>query len=233
MTAWPRALTRRSHGPGRSPVRGSLSVSFSVQEVVGTVLRAVSGQEGADRECRTDEQEQQDQHRGHDRHDYPAALEPEPRLRAGRGSGRGLRCHRTRLLAVAPGAAEVPRLVAGVAGDRAQERTGRRRQGPQVRAVDAFHRPARDRARGRRSRWWRRCRGRGPGSRRVPGRDGGELGAGDGRGAPLGGSFVSRPRSTGSSGPACTIGAGWSDTTRSRVAIGSPRSKGGRPSTAV
>ncbi|WP_263639434.1 hypothetical protein [Klenkia terrae] len=38
------------------------------------------------------------------------------------------------------------------------------------------------------------------------------------------GSRASIAASTGCSGPACTIGAGWSDTTASRVAIGSPRS---------
>ena len=47
------------------------------------------------------------------------------------------------------------------------------------------------------------------------------------------GSLVSRPRRTGSSGPARSIGAGCSDTTDSSVAIGSPLSNGGRPSTAA
>ncbi len=47
------------------------------------------------------------------------------------------------------------------------------------------------------------------------------------------GSFSSRPISTRVNGPLRCGGAGGSSTTACMVSIGSPRSKGGRPSTAV
>ena len=47
------------------------------------------------------------------------------------------------------------------------------------------------------------------------------------------GSFSSRPINTGVSTPARVAGAGWSSTMARIVSNGSPRSNGGRPSTAV
>src|SRR4051794_23624986 len=186
-----------------------------------TATRGSAAAQGPDGQPdQADEHRDRDDQNGHDRDDDPAALEPPPAVGRGRRSA-GERCPAgAALLAAALG--EVARLVTGVAGDRAEDRLRRGAQDLEVGRVEAVHRL---RGPGR----WRRC--------------GGCLGRGGSASASTAsspwracsavlrsaGSLVSSPRSTGSSGPARTVGAGCSDTTDIAVAIGSPRPNGGGP----
>lgn len=134
---------------------------------------------------------------------------------------------------------------------RSRRRSASSRAVPRATALStAFEAEASFRRSSASNRWTDPSRSATAGGGAARGEGPGRAGAGGGGGAPpaattsscartapavprRAGSLSSSTRTVGSSAPARSIGAGCSDTTAKRVAMGSPRSNGGRPSTAA